>query len=74
MKLEKKFGKICYCKSCGTLDYADKKCPKCGSTAIGEADMDFLFFGNESRRLCAGGSLLQIDTTKFSENIDYCTN
>lgn len=55
------FGNICFCKRCGTIDYADGKCPKCGSMEIVEANIDFLMFGNVIR-----------DATKFSENIDYC--
>ncbi|MDE6909833.1 MAG: hypothetical protein K2P44_05115 [Lachnospiraceae bacterium] len=58
-----KYEKICFCKRCGTLDYADEKCPKCGSLEIQEASMDFLLFGNVIR-----------DVTKLSENIDYCTD
>lgn len=38
--------KVCFCKKCGALDYADEKCPKCGSPEIDEASMDFLLFGN----------------------------
>lgn len=60
--LKMKYKKICFCKKCRTVDYADGKCPKCGNTEIDEADIDFLLFGNVIR-----------DKTKFSENIDYCT-
>lgn len=34
--------RICYCKDCGRLDYADMKCEKCGSTNIVSASQDFL--------------------------------
>ena len=53
--------KIFLCKKCRTLDYADGKCSKCGSTEIEEASIDFLLFGNTKR-----------DKIKLSENIDYC--
>lgn len=56
-----KFGKICLCRRCGTLDYAYGKCQKCGNTEIDEASTDFLMFGNVTR-----GAI------KISENIDYC--
>ena len=29
--------KICFCKDCKTLDYAGKKCLKCGSLRVVEA-------------------------------------
>lgn len=41
-----KIKKVCFCKKCGALDYADEECPKCGSPEIDEASMDFLLFGN----------------------------
>ena len=35
--------KICYCKICGTLDYAHGYCPKCGSSKIVAANHDCLY-------------------------------
>lgn len=57
-----KYGKICFCRRCGTIDYADGKCPKCGNTEIDEASTDVLLFEN-----VMGYEI------KISENIDYCT-
>ena len=53
--------KIFFCKKCRVIDYSDGKCPKCGSFETNEASLDFLLFGKIKR-----------DTTKISENIDYC--
>ena len=44
--------KICYCKICGTLDYAHGYCPKCGSSEIVAANHDFLYTG---RQKCQSG-------------------
>lgn len=57
-----KHGKICFCRYCGTVDYADGKCPKCGNTEIDEARTDFLLFEN-----------VKGYEIKFSEKVDYCT-
>lgn len=40
--------KICYCKICGTLDYAHSCCPKCGSSEIVAANHDFLYTGRQT--------------------------
>ena len=37
--------KIFLCRECGTLDYAEQKCSKCGSIEIDRADIEFLLFG-----------------------------
>lgn len=33
---------VYYCRKCGTLDYADGACPKCGNKDIVRAEEDFL--------------------------------
>lgn len=38
---------ICYCKICGALDYAHGCCPKCGSSEIVAANLDFLYTGRQ---------------------------
>lgn len=43
-----KYRKIFLCKKCGTLDYAKEQCPKCGSTEIDRADLEFLMFASSS--------------------------
>lgn len=40
--------KIFFCRKCGTLDYAEGRCPKCGSVEIDRADMEFLRFGGSA--------------------------
>lgn len=37
--------KIFFCRKCGLLDYAQGRCPKCGSAEIDGADIEFLMFG-----------------------------
>ncbi len=63
--------KICFCKDCKTLDYAGKKCLKCGSLRVVEASMDFLSFRNITH---LEQHFYVRDITKFSENVDYCAN
>lgn len=43
-----KYQKIFFCKKCGTLDYAEERCPKCGSVEIDRADTEFLMFGSSA--------------------------
>lgn len=38
--------KIFFCRKCKTLDYAEGKCPKCGSAKLDEANIEFLAFGS----------------------------
>lgn len=45
-----KHWKIFLCKKCGTLDYAKEQCPKCGSTEIDRADLEFLMFASSPVR------------------------
>lgn len=47
--------RICFCKSCKALDYAIDQCPRCKSTDITEASIDFLLFENMAgigRKIC----------------------
>ena len=37
---------IFFCRKCGTLDYAEGRCPKCGNTEIDRADIEFLRIGS----------------------------
>ena len=55
--------KICYCKICGTLDYAHGYCPKCGSSEIVAANHDFCI--PEDKNVKAGN----LDTT---QDCDQC--
>lgn len=43
-----KHQKIYFCRQCGTLDYAQDRCPKCGSAEIDRADTEFLIFGSSA--------------------------
>lgn len=40
-----KHQKIFFCRKCSTLDYAEGRCPKCGSAEIDRADVEFLGVG-----------------------------
>jgi len=37
-----KHQKIFFCRNCGTLDYAEGRCPKCNSVDIDGTDIEFL--------------------------------
>lgn len=41
--------KVCLCKKCGNLDYASKRCTKCGSTQI-ECVEDTITIGTKAHQ------------------------
>ncbi len=43
-----KHQKIFFCRKCNALDYAEERCPKCGSIEIDRADIEFLRLGDNA--------------------------